>query len=102
MKLIKDNKNEIINTDEIINKLLNLCIEYQLEDSHHWIQLIQKQIKFYEIQINHLEKSKPHWFQKKKLKAYYENIELLENKIYNCYKQINNEMELIEKFKNKS
>lgn len=35
---------------EIINKLLNLSLLYEYENSKHWIGLVSHQIKGYEIQ----------------------------------------------------
>lgn len=99
MKKTKDNESSPIDNEEITNKVLDLCIWYQIEDSYHWMRLIEQQIKFCEIQIAHLEKYKPYWFQKKKLKAHYEDIELLEDKICDYYRQINDEVKLIEKMR---
>ena len=47
----------------------------------------------------YLEEYKPFWFQKKKLKAHYEDINLLEDKICDYYRQINKEVEMINKMK---
>lgn len=88
-----------VDNDNLCDKILNLCLYQQIEDSYYWMKLIEKQIKFCEMQIAHLEEYKPFWFQKKKLKAHYEDIELLEDKICDYYRQINKEVEMINKMK---
>lgn len=87
------------NNEDLNIKILDLCLYQQIEESFHWMKLVEKQIKFCEMQIAHLEEFKPLWFQKKKLKVYYEDIELLEDKIYDYYRQINKEVEMINKMK---
>lgn len=97
----KVNTNEqLANNDNLTDKILDLCLYQQIEESFHWMKLIEKQIEFCEMQIAHLEEYKPFWFQKKKLKAYYEDIDLLEDKICDYYRQINNEVKIIEKMRN--
>ena len=87
------------NSEDLNDKILDLCLYQQIEESFHWMKLIEKQIEFCEMQIAHMEEYKPFWFQKKKLKAHYEDIELLEDKICDYYRQINKEVEMINKMK---
>lgn len=93
-------KREKKNDEELSNKVLDLCLHHQIEESYQYMRLKEKQIKFCEIQIDHLKKHKPLWFQKKALKSYYEDIDLLEDKICDYYRQIEEEIDLIEKTKN--
>ena len=53
------------------------------------------------MQIAHLQKNKPYWFQTKDLHGYHEDIELIEEQICEYYRLINNEVKLIDKIRDK-
>lgn len=83
--------------NQIVENVLEICLYQQIEESYHWMSLIEQQIKFCEIQILHLKEYKPYWFQRKKLKEHNKDIEILEDRIWEYYKKINDEIEIIEK-----
>ena len=83
--------------NELFEKLLELNVKYAIEDSHINMRMIDNRIKFYQTLINHLEDSKPFFFQKKKLIEYNNKKEEYENKISELYTQLGQEFELIEK-----
>ncbi len=61
------NKNE---DKELVDMLLKLNIKYAIKDSNINIRMIDNRIRFYQTLIEHLEDSKPFFFQKKKLIEY--------------------------------
>ena len=83
--------------NELLEKLLELNIKYAIEDSNINMRMIDNRIKFYQSLINHLEDTKPFFFQKKKLIDYNNKKKEYENKIYELYKQLGEEYEMIEK-----
>ena len=98
---MEQKKDKKIENDEILSKkILDLCLYHQIEDSEHWVKLIDMQIKGCQLQINFLEDNKPFRFQKKKLQEYNKKIEELENKINNYYQEMFKEFELLEIMKN--
>jgi len=88
--------NKIIEKD-IINKLLDLSLLYENENSKNWIELVSHQIKGYEIQKQHLIDNKPYFFQKKKLEEHNKKLAEIDNKILKCLKDIEDEMAFMEK-----
>lgn len=93
-------KNNEMNQDSffeqsILNKTMVLCLLYQIEDSNRYIEMINIQIKHYQLQINLLKEDYPLLFQKKKAKKIQQQIELLEDKIYEYYTQMSAEIEEI-------
>lgn len=92
-------KNFEVSDEKLAEKIVDLCLLHQLNSSNYTIRLIRHQINFYELQISHLVDSKPFWFQKKKLKAHYEEIEKLENNIIDCCKKIEEEQDSVSKIK---
>lgn len=96
---MRRNKDKKIDDETLSNKLIDLLLWYQIEDSHHQLRLIDMQIKSCQIEINYLEDTKPFRFQKKKLEEHNKKIEDLENKIYNYYQEMNKEVELIEQMR---
>lgn len=82
---------------ELVDMLLKLNIKYAIEDSNINMRMIDNRIKFYQTLINHLEDTKPFFFQKKKLIEYNNKKEEYENKIFELYTQLGEEYELIEK-----
>lgn len=88
-----------IDNREIVDKIIDLCLWYQIEDSHRWLDIINVQIESCRMQLSFLEDNKPFWFQKKKLEEHNKNIEALENKIVDHYKELEEEVEIIQKMK---
>ncbi|MDD4624555.1 MAG: hypothetical protein PHX40_04210 [Bacilli bacterium] len=93
-------KKDIDSDDEkLSNKLIDLFLWYQIEDSHQQLRLIDMQIKACQMELHFLEDSKPFWFQKKKLEEHNKKIEDLENKIFKYYQEMNEDVDLIQKMK---
>lgn len=95
-------REKVENDGELSNKILDLCLHQQIEESYQYMKLKEKQIKFCEIQIEYLQNHKPYWFQRKELKSYYEDIDLIEDQICNYYVQIEKEIRIIEELKNRN
>lgn len=87
--------NSKIEEKDIINKLLDLSLLYENENSKNWIALVSHQIKGYEIQKQHLIDNKPYFFQKKKLEEHNKKLEEIDNKILKCLKDIEEEIDYI-------
>lgn len=87
------------NENEVVNKILDLCMYHQIEESINFIKIIECQIKFCYSQLELLEDNKPLWFQKKKLNNYFKEKEELELKLEEYYRKINEELKMIEKIK---
>ena len=92
----KDTKKET-NDIEVYNKIIDLCLWNQIQDSHHWIELLSNKIKIYELRRDHLLNNKPFKFQKKKLEKYHKELESIEKTILKSYQDIDAEMTIIEK-----
>lgn len=90
-----DNANT--NDEKLSNKIIDLCLWYQIEDSHRWLDIIDLQIKNCQIQLDFLKEIKPFWFQKKKLEEHNKQIIELENQIYKYYEDLGKEVEIIQK-----
>lgn len=81
--------------NELLNKIIDLNLIYEIKDSELYLKFLDNQIKFYQSQIGFLEDTKPLFFQKKKLEEHNKKIESYEQKISNAYKKMNEEAELI-------
>ncbi|MDO5569739.1 MAG: hypothetical protein Q4G04_06560 [bacterium] len=86
-----------IDNQELVEKIIDLCLWYHIEDSHRRLEMINLQIKNCNLQIEFLLDNKPFWFQKQKLEEHNKKIEELENKIIDYYKQIEEEVDIIQK-----
>ena len=85
--------------EETVSKLTDLVTYHQIEDIKRGITLIEYNIEFYKFRIEDLKKCKPFWFQKNKLKSYYEELEKLEKKLEQYYNELFKEMKLIDELK---
>ena len=95
---MSENKNE---DKELFDLLLKLNIKYAIEDSNINIRMIDNRIRFYQTLIEHLEDSKPFFFQKKKLIEYNNKKEEYNAKISDLYAQLGEEVDLINKLYSK-
>lgn len=84
----------------IIDKMINLFLVYQIEDSNSYIRILHNQIKFYETKIKFLNTNKPLFFQKKKLEENRKKINEYEQKIFDIYIKLEEEINLIIKIQN--
>lgn len=53
------------NNKELVNKVIDLCLLHEIEETNLYLKMLDNQIKFYQSQINFLEDTKPFFFQKK-------------------------------------
>lgn len=96
-----DRSNLILEEDcksekNVSTQIVNLCLKYHLEESNQYLKMIIVQISACEARIKYLLKTKPYQFQKKKLKAYQEELDEIDNKIQKYYKDISNELKEIQ------
>lgn len=95
---MSENKNE---DKELFDLLLKFNIKYAIEDSNINIRMIDNRIRFYQTLIEHLEDSKPFFFQKKKLIEYNNKKEEYNVRISDLYAQLGEEVDLINKLYSK-
>lgn len=86
--------------NELLNKVIDLCLIYGIKDSELYLKVLNNKIKFYQDQIRFLEDTKPLFFQKKKLEEHNKKIEEYEQIITNAYLQMNEEVDTILKMQN--
>lgn len=100
VKKKKKKKQEIIdelsNSDDykLSQRIIDLCLWYQIEDSHNMIRLFGSEIKMYEAQKQALLNNCIFRFQKKKVEK---ELEEIDNKIYKLYEDISKEVSMISK-----
>lgn len=80
---------------ELINKAIDICLIHGIKESELYLKALDNKIKIYQNHIEFLETTKPWFFQKEKLKNYNKEIELYENKIYETYRKVNEEVNYI-------
>lgn len=86
--------------NELLNKVIDLCLIYGIKDSELYLKVLDNKIKFYQSQIRFLEDTKPLFFQKKKLEEHNKKIEAYEQIITDAYIQMNEEVDMILKMQN--
>ena len=77
---------------DLNTKIVDLKLACHKKESQVYVEHLCTRIKFYEEQINILKKNKPYWFQKRKLKKYNDRLKEYQNKIYDIYKKIEEEL----------
>lgn len=85
---------------ELANKIIDLVMIHQIQESNLYLKVLDNQIKFYQNERNFLEDTKPFFFQKKKLEEHNKKIEVCEQKIFETYKKMNEEVEFIIEMQN--
>lgn len=85
---------------QAFNKLLDLFMYNEIEESKMFINIISKEIDFKTQMRNQLLCNKPFKFQKKKTEQYNKELEKLEDEILQCYKNIELELKEISKLQN--
>ena len=79
---------------KLSQRIIDLCLWYQIEDSHNMIRLFGSEIKMYEAQKQALLNKCIFRFQKKKVEI---ELEEIDNKIYKLYENISEEVSMISK-----
>lgn len=93
---MKINKN---NEEVMTNKILDLMLWYQIEDSNAWLRVLESQVKFLEERRKQLFEKFDEClfkFQKKKVN---EEIEKIEQELFKQYENIGEEVSIINKIK---
>ena len=99
MKKEQKNKksNNNITNDSIANRVIDLMLWYQIEDSRLTLELYGHRIKFYELQKEHLIENKPYKFQKKKMLKYENELNEINDKIMKLYTEVEEEIAIMER-----
>ncbi len=79
---------------KLSQKIIDLCLWYQIEDSRNMIRLFGSEIKMYEAQKQALLNNCIFKFQKKKIEK---KLEEIDNKIHKLYENISVEISMISK-----
>ena len=83
------------NYNETIKKIIDLSLTFLNKESKCWIDIICTKIKVCELQKQHLTENKPLFFQKKKLAEHNKKIDNINREIFNCFKSLEEEIDLI-------
>jgi len=94
------NNYELEKMEVISNKIMEISFECHLDNIKHLIACLEKQIAFYNLQLNHLNNNKPFWFQKRKMEEYNIKVRELQDKISYYYDCILVETSYIDEVKN--
>lgn len=92
----KKSNNNITN-DSVADRVIDLMLWYQIEDSRLTLELYGHKIKFYELQKEHLIENKPYKFQKKKILKYENELNEINDKIMKLYTEVEEEIAIMEK-----
>ena len=96
----KNSKKIYTEDKKLSEKILDLCLWYQIEDSNLTIKMISQQIDFCNLQKEHLLDNKPFWFRKEKLKKWKKELEEIDKKILKYYEDVGKEVAIINKMQN--
>lgn len=95
--LMKINKN----SEEVItNKVLDLMLWYQIEDSNAWLRVMESQVKFLEERRKQLFDDLDMCFFKFQKKKINEELEHIEEELFKQYEKIGEEVNIMNKLKN--
>lgn len=90
----KKSNNNITN-DSVADRVIDLMLWYQIEDSRLTLELYGHRIKFYELQKEHLIENKPYKFQKKKILKYKNKLNEINDKIMKLYAEVEEEIAIM-------
>ncbi len=80
-------------TEDLEQKILDLSLISSKEASKYYLDMLYLALKVFKMELHYLENNKPFWFQKKKLKEYQNNHDMLTNSIETFNERINEELE---------
>ena len=63
------------------------------KNRRYYLDMLYLALKVFKMELHYLENNKPFWFQKKKLKEYQNNHDMLTNSIETFNERINEELE---------
>lgn len=103
VKELIDESNEMIKVlddeskeESLAEKVIDLCLWYQIEDSHNMIKIFESEIKILEMQKEMILSNCTFKFQRKKVEK---ELEGIDKRIYRLYENVGEEITLIEKMK---
>ena len=91
----KSENNNNVNNDSVADRVIDLMLWYQIEDSRLTLELYGHRIKFYELQKEHLVENKPYKFQKKKMLKYENELNEINDKIVKLYAEFEEEIAIM-------
>lgn len=91
----KSENNNNVNNDSVADRVIDLMLWYQIEDSRLTLELYGHRIKFYELQKEHLVENKPYKFQKKKMLKYENELNEINDKIVKLYAEVEEEIAIM-------
>ena len=97
---MNENIDKDLDYKHAFNKLLDLFMYNEIEESKMFINIINKEIDFKTQMRNQLLCNKPFKFQKKKTEQYNKKLKKLEDEIIQCYKNIELELKEISRLQN--
>lgn len=92
IKVLDDESKE----ESLAEKVIDLCLWYQIEDSHNMIKIFESEIKILEMQKEMILSNCTFKFQRKKVEK---ELEEIDKKIYRLYENVGEEITLIERMK---
>ena len=92
IKVLDDESKE----ESLAEKVIDLCLWYQIEDSHNMIKIFESEIKILEIQKEMILSNCTFKFQRKKVEK---ELEGIDKRIYRLYENVGEEITLIERMK---
>lgn len=92
IKVLDDESKE----ESLAEKVIDLCLWYQIEDSHNMIKIFESEIKILEMQKEMILNNCTFKFQRKKVEK---KLEGIDKRIYRLYENVGEEITLIERMK---
>lgn len=92
----KELSNNYSKEESLAEKVIDLCLWYQIEDSHNMIKIFESEIKILEMQKEMILSNCTFKFQRKKVEK---ELEGIDKRIYRLYENVGEEITLIEKMK---
>lgn len=92
----KELSNNYSKEESLAEKVIDLCLWYQIEDSHNMIKIFESEIKILEMQKEMILSNCTFKFQRKKVEK---ELEGIDKRIYRLYENVGEEITLIERMK---
>lgn len=92
----KELSNNYSKEESLVEKVIDLCLWYQIEDSHNMIKIFESEIKILEMQKEMILSNCTFKFQRKKVEK---ELEGIDKRIYRLYENVGEEITLIERMK---
>lgn len=92
----KELSNNYSKEESLAEKVIDLCLWYQIEDSYNMIKIFESEIKVLEMQKEMILNNCTFKFQRKKFEK---ELEEIDKRIYRLYENVGEEVTLIERMK---